>query len=80
MKINLNSRQLQNIQHIFGGLNSLILLLSGVSIGQSKWIQSGIMIVSYFILNRISSEIFYRILKEVERESHNDIKIIENEI
>ena len=76
----MKSRQLQNLNHIISGSNSLILLLSGVSIGQSKWIQSGIMIISYFILNRISSEIFYRILKEVERESHNDIKIIENEI
>ena len=76
----MKSRQLQNLQHLIGGGNSLLLFLSGYYVGSNQWIKTIIAIISYSILSRLSSEIFYRILKEVEKESNNDIKTIENEI
>lgn len=70
------SRKLQNAQHFVGGLNSLLLFLSGYYIGSSQWIKTIITVISYFVLSRLSSEIFYRILKEVEKESYisNDFR------
>jgi len=79
MKIDFNSRQLQNIQHVAGGLNSLLLFLSGYYVGSNQWIKTIITIISYFILSRLSSEIFYRILKEVENEGNDNITLIEND-
>ena len=79
MKIELSSRKLQNLQHLVGGLNSLLLFLSGYYVGSTQWIKTIITIASYFILSRLSSEIFYRILKEVQKESQSDIKLIEME-
>jgi len=73
----MKSRKLQNLQHLIGGLNSLLLFLSGYYVGSAQWIKTIITIISYFICSRLSSEIFYRILKQIDKEGHNNIKSME---
>jgi hypothetical protein len=63
-----SSRALQNLQHVVGGLNSLLLLVSGIYIGKDEWWHAGVLVFSYFVLNRLSSELFYRILVRVNGE------------
>lgn len=68
----MKSRNLQNVNHIIGGLRDVLLILVGVLFAQSEWIYGVITAVIIFLTTRVSSEIFYRILKQVEKESHND--------
>ena len=51
-----------------GGLNSLLLLVSGIYIGNDEWWHAAVLVISYFVLNRMSSELFYRILLRVGSE------------
>lgn len=60
---------MQNAQHVIGGLNSLLLLVSGIYIGKDAWGHAVLLVVSYFVLNRLSSELFYRILVSIREES-----------
>lgn len=63
-----SSRQLQNLQHCIGGLRDILLVSIGVFFGMSEWTLGLIVAIIIFITARLSSEIFYRILKKVEEE------------
>lgn len=63
-----SSRQLQNLQHCIGGLRDILLVSIGVFFGMSEWTLGLIVAIIIFVTARLSSEIFYRILKKVEEE------------
>lgn len=64
----ISSRRLQNIQHLVGGANSLLLLFSGIMLGKGEYLYTAIMAILFFLLSRLNSEIFYRILCKVQSE------------
>jgi len=63
-----SSRKLQNLAHLVGAVNSLLLLLSGVFIGKGSFLYFFIIAFCYLFLTRLSSEIFYRILVRINEE------------
>ena len=71
----MNSRNLQNLMHLTAGMADLLLLLSGISFGAQKWLVGIFFGATFFISKRITSEIFYRILVQVEKEGKNEKKI-----
>ncbi len=55
-----NSRTLQNLQHLIGGLNSILLVLVGVYFGKDNT-SLGLVIAGFtFLVSRMSSEISYQ--------------------
>ena len=61
----MNSRELQNCQHVVGGIASLLIqitsVLAGMAIGNAlPWYIPIVVGVTTFILIRLSSEITYR--------------------
>lgn len=64
----MNSRIVQNIIHIVGAANSLLLFLSGYFIGKNDLLKFLIFVICYLILTRVNSELMYIRQKLVIRE------------
>ncbi len=67
-----NSRTLQNLQHLVGGLHNILLVLVGVYFGKDNT-SLGLIIAGFaFFVSRMSSEISYRTsIKVIEEYSHH---------
>jgi len=67
-----NSRTLQNLQHLVGGLHNILLVLVGVYFGKDNT-SLGLIIAGFtFLVSRMSSEISYQTsIKVIEEYSKN---------
>jgi len=67
-----NSRTLQNLQHLVGGVHNILLVLLGVYFGKDN-ISLGLIIAGFtFLASRMSSEISYQTsIKVVEEHSNH---------
>ncbi len=71
----MNSRTLQNLQHIIGGIYSILLMLTATFAGMaisntlSKWVPITVGVIT-FLMSRISSEINYQVNKALLKETH----------
>jgi len=67
-----NSRTLQNLQHLVGGVHNILLVLLGVYFGKDN-ISLGLIIAGFtFLVSRMSSEISYQTsIKVIEEYSKN---------
>jgi len=64
----MNSRKLQNIQHVVGTLAMSLLFFSGYMIDKSLTV-AALLFVGNVIITRISSETAYQINRELMREN-----------
>jgi len=74
----MNSRQIQNLIHIVGAVNSLVLFLSGFYAGKNEWIKFLVFVICYLVLTRVQSELMYRRQKAVIREELNNQEKLKN--
>jgi len=66
-----NSRTLQNLQHLVGGLHNILLVLVGVYFGKDNT-SLGLVIAGFtFLVSRMSSEISYQTSIKVIEEYSN---------
>ena len=63
-----SSRSIQNLIHLVGSINSLLLFLSGYFVGKNDLTKFIIFVISYLVLARINSELMYLRQKLVVRE------------
>lgn len=63
-----NSRSWQNIQHVTGGIYSIVLILTGVMAGKSEYWWTMFFGLVTFTLARISSEVDYQKMKSIIKE------------
>ena len=66
-----NSRTLQNLQHLVGGLHNILLVLVGVYFGKDNTSLGLIIAFFTFLVSRMSSEISYRTSIKVVEEYSN---------
>lgn len=73
----MNSRALQNLQHLIGGVYSILLMLTaafaGMAVSRSLewWVPVIVGIVTFF-MSRVSSEITYQTNKALLEETHHE--------
>lgn len=73
----MNSRTLQNLQHIIGGIYSILLMLTAAFAGMaisntlSTWVPITVGVVT-FLMSRVSSEISYQTNKALLKETHHE--------
>lgn len=73
-----NSRTLQNLQHLVGGVHNILLVLLGVYFGKDN-ISLGLIIAGFtFLVSRMSSEISYQTSIKVVEEYSNQINYKKN--
>lgn len=73
----MNSRTLQNLQHLIGGIYSILLMLTaafaGMAVGKTiEWWVPLIVGIVTFLISRISSEITYQTNKALLKETHHE--------
>jgi hypothetical protein len=70
-----NSRTLQNLQHLVGGMHNILLVLVGVYFGKDNITLGLVIAVFTFLVSRLSSEISYQTsIKVVEEFSNHSNK------
>ncbi len=63
-----NSRFWQNIQHVTGGIYSIVLILTGVMAGKGELWATVLFGTTTFVLARISSEVDYQKIQAIIKE------------
>jgi len=70
----MNSRTIQNVVHLIGAANSLLLFLSGYFVGKNEILNFLIFAICYLFLTRLNSELMYLRQKLLLREELEKLK------